>query len=388
MLKSNDMSYSIMLLMELNPAKFGSYEESIVSLALRLKDKGCRTIAVLCDHPPEHLKDKFINAGCIVERLDLGKSGIQKYFSLFRILRKHRPNLIHIRFYYIFSILPIIVYFFGVRRIIYTDDCSDIPGQTSTYNPLKKKIVFLRNKLCLMFTKRIVAISKHVKSRLAKMPGTNSHEITVIYNGVNLNRFIPSTKTNDERKNRFEVPPENKVIIAVAHLIPEKGVDYFLEAAKLLLASEKNLTFLVVGKGNHQEKLIDLTNRLGINGNVRFLGLRDDTDEILREADIFVCPSVWNEAFGCVIAEAMGCGKPVIASKVGGIPELVEDGVTGILIPHARPEELAKAINTLLQNNEVALKMGQAGRKRAEEYFDLKMIVDKTIALYEECLTT
>jgi glycosyltransferase involved in cell wall biosynthesis len=239
----------------------------------------------------------------------------------------------------------------------------------------------------LKFIRRIVAISGYVKRRWPKIPGTNAQEVVVIYNGVNLNRFTPSTKTN-EMKKRFEIPSENKVITIVAHLIPEKGVDYFLEAAKLLLASEKALTFLVVGKGILQEKLLDLTNRLGINKNVRFLGLRDDTDEILRETDVFVCPSVWNEAFGCVIAEAMGCGMPVIASRMGGIPELVEDGVTGILIPPARAEEMAKAISTLLQNNELALSMGRAGRKRAEEYFDIKMCVDKSIALYEECLAT
>lgn len=364
--------------------KFGSLEESVVSLSLRLRDRGFRTITVFCEQPPEHLKDKFIDAGCITERLNLGNSEFQKYFPLFRIIRKYKPNVVHIRFWSIFSILPIIIYFSGVKNIIYTDEFS---GKIYDINPVKKKVTFLRNKFCLTFVKRVVAVSKFVERRHARIPGTNPRKVVLIYNGVNLNRFVPSTKTNEGRK-QFEIPSENKVITTIAHLIPEKGVDYFLEAAKILLASEKTLTFLVVGEGRHLRKLLDLTNRLEVNENVRFLGLRNDTDEILRETDIFVCPSVWDEAFGLVIAEAMGCGKPVIASNVGGIPELIEDGITGILIPPARPKDLAKAIITLLQNNELALGMGQAGRKRAEEYFDVKRWVDKTIALYEDCLAT
>ncbi len=377
------MPYSIMLLMGLNPIKFGSLEESIMFLALRLRDKGLRTIAVFSEYPPEHLKEKFIDAGCIIERLDLQKGGLKKYFSIFRMIRKHRPNLIHIRFWSVFSVLTIIIYFLGVKNIIYTDDISS--REINNTNPFKKKVNSLRNKFCLTFVKRIVAVSKFVKRKWDKIPGTNPQKVVLIYNGVNLNRFALSTKTNEGRK-RFEIPSDNKVITTIAHLIPEKGVDYFLEAAKILLASEKALTFLVVGEGSHIKKLLDLTNRLEIYKNARFLGLRDDTDEILKETDIFVCPSVWNEAFGLVIAEAMGCGKPVVASSVGGIPELVEDGITGILIPPARPKDLAKAITTLLQNDELVLRMGQAGRKRAEKYFDIKMWVDKTIALYEGCL--
>ena len=371
--------------MGLNPKKFGSLEESIMFLALRLRDKGFRTVTVFCKHPPEHLKDKFIDAGCIIERLDLQKGGLKKYLSLFRIIRKHRPNLIHIRFCSVFSVLTIIIYFLGVKNIIYTDDISS--GEINNTNPFKKKVTSLRNKFCLTFVKRIVAVSKFVKRKWDEILVADSQKVVTIYNGVNLNRFALSTKTNEGRK-RFEIPSDNKVITTIAHLIPEKGVDYFLEAAKILLASEKALTFLVVGEGSHIKKLLDLTNRLEINEHVRFLGIRNDTDEILKGTDIFMCPSVWNEAFGLVIAEAMGCGKPVVASKVGGIPELIEDGVTGILIPPARPKDLAKAIITLLQNSELALRMGQAGRKRAEEYFDLRMWVDKTIALYKECLAT
>lgn len=368
--------------MGLNPMKFGSLEESIMFLALRLRDKGFRTVTVFCKHPPEHLKDKFIDAGCIIERLDLQKGGLKKSFSIFRMIRKHRPNLIHIRFWPIFSMFTIIIYFLGVKNIIYTDEHSK-----DDTNPFKKKVTFLRNKFCFRFTKRIVAVSKFVKRKWDEILVADSQKVVTIYNGVNLNRFALSTKTNEGRK-RFEIPSDNKVITTIAHLIPEKGVDYFLEAAKILLATEKALTFLVVGEGSHIKKLLDLTNRLEINEHVRFLGIRNDTDEILKGTDIFVCPSVWNEAFGLVIAEAMGCGKPVVASSVGGIPELIEDGITGILIPPERPKDLAKAIITLLQNSELALRMGQAGRKRAEEYFDLRMWVDKTIALYEECLAT
>jgi len=241
----------------------------------------------------------------------------------------------------------------------------------------------LRNKLLVLFIiKRVVAVSNFVKKRLVKS-GINRDKVKTIYNGIDLNRYNHSGRVAKGRlRDELNIPQDTLIISTIANLIPEKGIDCLLEAAKQVLLKSKNTLFLIVGAGKEMSFLKKLSQDLGITDHVIFLGFRDDMESILSSTDIFVCPSIWKEAFGLVIAEAMGCAKPVIASKVGGIPELVEDGITGILVPPGDSEKLAVAINQLIQNKDLRIILGKAGRKRAEKYFHLEGMVQRTINLY------
>ena len=121
---------------------------------------------------------------------------------------------------------------------------------------------------------------------------------------------------------------------------------------------------------------------------VTFTGFvqKDLLDSILLETDIFTLCTNFGEAFSLVPLEAMAMAKPVVATRVGGTPEAIEDGVTGLLIPPKNPDALTKVIIKLLKNKELARKMGEAGRKRAEEHFDINTMVNKTIQVYENCM--
>jgi len=140
-----------------------------------------------------------------------------------------------------------------------------------------------------------------------------------------------------------------------------------------------------VGDGEYRKRLENLRKELGLNENVIFAGNREDIPQILADIDIFVLSSV-SEGFGRSAAEAMACAKPVVATKVGGVPEVVDDGITGSLVLPKNPNALAEAIITLLQNKEKAQRMGQAGRKRVEKMFSLQKNIRQTEEIYEEIL--
>jgi len=125
------------------------------------------------------------------------------------------------------------------------------------------------------------------------------------------------------------------------------------------------------GPADHEARLRQLCTDLRIAGRTRFCGLRDDVASLLREADVFAHPATWAEAFGWTIAEAMASGAAVIATKVGGIPELIEDGLSGILVAPGDSAALADAITLLARDGALRLKLGQNARSRAEERFGL-----------------
>ena len=143
--------------------------------------------------------------------------------------------------------------------------------------------------------------------------------------------------------------------------------------------------FLIVGEGYLKNELEQLARDLGIENDVEFVGEREDIPQILSIMDIFVLPSAL-EGFSNVILEAMATGLPVVATNVGGIPELVVNKQTGILVPPDEPEELAKAIVDLLRDKNTSREMGKRGRERIEKYFGLEKMLGEYDALYQDLI--
>jgi glycosyltransferase involved in cell wall biosynthesis len=138
---------------------------------------------------------------------------------------------------------------------------------------------------------------------------------------------------------------------------------------------------VIVGDGPLRLELLELSRELGVASRVNFLGLRDNVQEILTEAAVSIHPAIWGEAFGLTIAEAMASGRPVIASNVGAVQELVADGVTGVLVAPSDHIALAIAIADLLEKPELRDRMGAEARSRAAEQFSMKRWVDGHVEL-------
>ncbi len=240
----------------------------------------------------------------------------------------------------------------------------------------KKKISILIDRLTSRWADRIVVISEAIKNTLTKREKINPEKIEVIYNGIDLSSFRVENK-----REKDSIP---KVGI-VGRLHPDKGHRYFLKAAAQTIKKEPKVEFLIVGHGPLRGELEDLSNELALSDKVVFVGGRRDIPQIMSSLDILVLSSL-EEGLGNVLLEAMACGRPVVATKVGGVPEAVLDGETGILVSPKNPDALAQATLKLLMNRALAKGMGQAGRRRVEKYFSIDRMVKETEKVYNNLI--
>jgi glycosyltransferase involved in cell wall biosynthesis len=216
---------------------------------------------------------------------------------------------------------------------------------------------------------RVVANSQAAAARL-RVEGVPVGKIDVVNNGIDLASFAPC---------RYSERP--RCITTVACLREEKRIDVLIEAAPAILAKYPDAEFRIVGEGSCRDELVALARHKGVFPRFRFLGHREDVPAVLAQADIFVLPSR-SEAFPNALTEAMAAGVPVVATAVGGIPELVTDGETGRLVPTGDPMALARAVLELLDEPMRAAELGRAGRRRIEETYSFDRMVDAFSTLY------
>jgi glycosyltransferase involved in cell wall biosynthesis len=210
--------------------------------------------------------------------------------------------------------------------------------------------------------------------------GAPAEHIRLVFNGTDLRRFSPS-----DNGTRGNLPYGEHMIFACRQLFPRKGIRFLLEAAAQLKPQFPDLKVVLAGDGFERPELVQLADQLGIAADVTFLGWVPNSDlpPYYRAAAVSVIPSL-EEGFGIPAAEAMGCEVPVVASDAGGLPEVVEDGVTGLVVPRGDADALARAIQTLLTDPERRRVMGQAGRARALRLFDWDRSAEQFEQLYRE----
>jgi glycosyltransferase involved in cell wall biosynthesis len=213
--------------------------------------------------------------------------------------------------------------------------------------------------------------------------GAPRDRIHLVFNGTDLRRFSPAAPTAGSRAGDPRYGPN--MIFACRQLFPRKGIRFLIEAAAKLKPRFPDLQVVVAGDGFERPDLIRLAESLGVAKDVTFLGWVPNTDlpPYYRAAAVSVIPSL-EEGFGIPAAEAMGCETPVVASDAGGLPEVVEHGVTGLIVPRGDSSALAEAIGALLADPARAAAMGRAGRERALRLFDW----DRTAEQFEHIYAT
>jgi len=238
---------------------------------------------------------------------------------------------------------------------------------------------------------RILVNAESIREWLLEQ-GYQDSKITLIKNGVDMARYADVSNSSRIRRE-LNIPESVPIVVMIARLNPQKGVDDFIKAASLLRRSHPDVRFLIAGsKLQYQEgvfsqdreylqELERLAIDLKVSDRVIFAGHRTDTPEILAEAAISVLPS-HSEGLSNTLLESMAAGIPTIATRVGGNPELVKDHVNGILIPVRSPEHLARAIEEILDNSQLARRFGQQARIMAAEGFSLTKMAADTQALY------
>jgi glycosyltransferase involved in cell wall biosynthesis len=232
---------------------------------------------------------------------------------------------------------------------------------------------------------RIVAISDAVASYLREEAALPEEKVVRIYYGIDPSPYQPDILPPSRRPEGD--PLKRPTIGVVARLAPQKGHRVLFDALPAVRAAVPDVHVRLVG---HEElsttsELMAYALQKGIASFVDFEGFRADIPRVMADLDVFVLPSLW-EGFGLVLLEAMAAGRPVVASAVGPIPEIVVDGLTGLLVPPGDPSALAEAITRLLRDPDLAAAYGRAGRARVERELRVDTMVARTEALYEELL--
>jgi glycosyltransferase involved in cell wall biosynthesis len=219
-------------------------------------------------------------------------------------------------------------------------------------------------------------------------PGNTRKE--TVYNGINLSYFGPGIDGGQVR-SEYEIGKETMLIGTIGHFAPLKGYEELLDAMAEVAREGFDVKLAIVGEAIYQNsnvykrKILMKANSAGLKEKIIFTGFKENIPEILASFDIFVLPSR-SEGFGRVNLEAMAMGKPVVSTNVGGIPEVVLDGVTGILVPPGNAKSLSHAIMRLLNDPRLRASMGRKGRKRVEQYFTLHAHVQRVQEIYGEVL--
>jgi glycosyltransferase involved in cell wall biosynthesis len=223
-----------------------------------------------------------------------------------------------------------------------------------------------------------IAVSESVKGEVIKRRWFPEGKILTIYNAINP---VDYGKAHDgvALKEQFGIPPKSPVVGLVANIHKIKGYEYFLQAACIIVRYHRDVQFVMIGYDSKESDLTIPTLKqyadgIGISQNLHFLGGRLDVPDMIRIFDIAVLASL-SEGFSNVILEYMASSKPVVATEVGGNPEIVVHGETGLLVPPADSDALASAILSILEDKDMALRFGMAGRKRVEERFSLDVML-------------
>ena len=242
--------------------------------------------------------------------------------------------------------------------------------------PIKKNIL---SRVKYSNVDRIIAISKRVK-RVLVADGLLEEKIDVVYSGVDIDRF--RNVEGDYLISELALDKHKLRIGNIAALAWHKDHKTLLEAAKIVVDEFLEVNFLIAGEGPLRREIEILIKRLNLEEKVKLLGFRQDIPEILSVLDLFVLSSSW-EGLGTSLLDAFASRVPVVATNVGGIPEVVRDGVNGILVPPENPGILARAIIHLLKNRDLAGRMAEEGFRLVKEKFSIDRMVEETRKIYD-----
>ncbi|MGR3174885.1 MAG: glycosyltransferase [Candidatus Scalindua sp.] len=350
----------------------GGLEKILTTIVLNL-DRKKYNVSVWCLREGGFFANKLVKEGIDVKILHISTSrNPLSIYKLYKLLKNRKFDIIHTHAYSAGTIGRISAFLAGVPVII--------SHNHSVYDYYNRYYHFVEWLLCLI-TDKIICVSDIVKKFANETQRINAKKLITIHNGLDSEYTVSEKRTSGLRKV-LDIPADHSIICTIAHMEEHKGIKYLLESASLLLQSRNDISFLLVGEGALKEELKILSTDLKIEKNVIFTGERSDIPEILSLTDIFVLPSL-REGMPLSILEAMDCGKPIIATNVGGVPEIVKDGVNGILVSPKDPEALYSAMNELLDDRKRQEKMGRNGKRVCNESFSSKTMVGKIEDLYD-----
>jgi glycosyltransferase involved in cell wall biosynthesis len=368
---------NIAFLLDSAPRNWSSQEDRHLLLCQELIKRGSQPVLVFAKTLPPEIEDRFIKAGVQVAAINYGQGFLHYFRELGKLKDRFQITTVHIIFFDYFSAICWLARIRGFKHIIYEMQ----NGGVFKAQSWKKVLLHLRNRIATNPTTKIIAISNFIKSLLTTA-GVAENKIVVRYLGIDTERFKPDEEARKRLSAEYDLKPSDLVLSTVSYLRPIKNPQTIVEACGLLAARNVSFRLLVAGDGEMLTELKELSHRLNIADRILWLGLVPNPASLLQASDLFLLTTV-GEAFGLVLAEAMACGVPVVATRSGGIIEVIDDGTTGLLVSPLDPAALADALEQLAGDPARRHAMGVAGRQRVLMNFTVEAAVENTIRVYE-----
>lgn len=364
------------------PFRIGGTETFARELSRQLQERGWNSVLCFLKEPTEDVRQFLSLPNVSLEVLenstDLNLSASK---NLARIIRRSKPEILHLHFTGFLGVYPWLARLLSVKKIFFTDHSSRPAGYVATRAPAWKR--FTARIINRPITK-VICVSQYGRRCLTALDLLPNERHELVYNAVDLSRVKNSQGRAAEFRRRHSIPADRAVIVQVSWMIPEKGIAELLETARILVSTNVPVHFVLVGEGAYREQFMKDAAAMGLAEHITWTGLVQDPfgEGVYDVADIVCQLSKWEELFGWMIAEAMAYAKPIVATRVGGIPELVDDGVSGFLVERGDHNAAAAKLGRLANDPELRKKMGEAGQQIVSERFNLRHNVAQLLKLY------
>jgi glycosyltransferase involved in cell wall biosynthesis len=354
-------------------------ENHLLTLLPRLREYGYQpTMLVLADRNdrPSPFVESMRTAGISTDvMMMLGDVDPLLVLRLARLMKRRGYPIVHTHLFHADIYGTLGGRLAGIRNIVSTKH---------GFNPWRYKRGYaLLDRTAGYFQQRVITISGALGRWLVRVERLPTEKIRVVHYAIDANQFCDGISSSHDRLANIATP----IVGTVSRLIHQKGVHILIQAFADCLRRHGDCSLIIVGDGPVRSKLERQASNLDISGRVHFLGYvaHPELSSVIREFDVFALPT-FGEGFGLVLLEAMCCGKPIVASEVMSIPEIVLDGKTGILVPPNDMSSLSDALLKLIQDERLGQQFGTAGRERVEQKFTVERMVQGTIEVYEDML--
>lgn len=365
-------------------SNWGGAQRHVFDLSKWSKDSGHETAVALGGNGP--LKQNLDKQGIrTIPIKSLGrdinaKGDTASFLDIFKIIRKERPDILHLHSSKAGGVGSFAGRILGVKKIIYT-----IHG--SPWNEdrpfLQKTLIVFFSWLSMIFSTHIVMLSEKEISQAQMFPFIKK-KLRLIELGIPPLKFLTQKDSKVFIQSKMQEPLEKRIVVGtISELHPNKGLIYALNAFSKLIAEFPDAIFFIIGEGEQRDYLESFIKERGLEKNVVLAGYTEEAYKYLKGFSIFLLSSI-KEGFPYVILEAGLAGLPVISTAVGGIPEIIDDMESGVLVQSKKPDEIFHAIDFVIKHKNIQKEYGKSLQEKVKDKFSLKIMLDKIDKLYKE----
>ncbi|MGB9940439.1 glycosyltransferase family 4 protein [Methanosarcina sp.] len=375
-MSQKNTSKCILSVCDISPNKRGSFEEFLISLTEKLRENEINHVILFRDKPIKSIEEILLKKGAEIDIFKPSKFSIFNFFSLHKIIKEIRPEIAHFHFYPVYSIVNYLAFFLRIK-LIYTDHMGHKKANAFSKKAIRRIYYYTNSKLFNYGISSIICVSNFVKDKYRKEYGIHSEKLSVIYNGINTERF---QKVPDIEKVKEKYNIKDEFVVSCVSLRREKGVQCLINAAPAVIRNAPKTKFVLVGEDGSRSSLEEHIKELNLENNFIFTGNTDRIEEIYSISSCVVIPTLADEAFCFVAAEAMSTETTVIAFDSGALKEILYDKSNVI---SESSQALSEKIVECLENSDSSTK---AAREHVTRNFSIDKSTHSYTDLYKDLL--